>query len=110
MAYPLRKKSRKPVGPDGKTTGPIPDDYGKYVREQVALQLEFSEYADDEIEIILSDPKFADALRWYWEDATAVCLWEGTVIYGRLGEAGLAKPGFGEKGEPPFADGPVLND
>ena len=88
----------------------MPDDYGKYVREQVALQLEFSEYTDDEMEAILSDPKFEDALNWYWEDATAVCLWEGTVIYGRLGELGLAEPGFMEKCLPPFADIKHCND
>jgi hypothetical protein len=98
----MRKKSQKPVGPDGKTSGPMPDEYRKYVCEQVALALEFEGYGDAGIKAILSAPEFESALLWYWKDATAVCLWEGTVILGRLRENGLRDPGFAAGGIHPF--------
>ncbi|MHC4662903.1 MAG: hypothetical protein ACYS8W_14580 [Planctomycetota bacterium] len=102
MTYPMRKKSQKPVGQDGKTSGPMPDDYRKYVSEQVALALEFEGYGEAGIEAILSSPEYESALLWYWEDVTAVCLWEGTVILGRLREIGLRDPSFTAEGISPF--------
>ena len=80
----------------------MPEDYKAYVREQVAMHLEYEGYVDDEMEIIFSHPCYEEALRWYWEDASAVCLWEGTVLFGRLRETGLLDPGFGKEGSPPF--------